>query len=157
ERTRPARDGGHGGGARTAASAVGRELPPPRLPAAGASDLRGAAAGRHHHASRRELRSAAAPARHDRTARAHGAARGPAAQGPAPGAMRAAPGARLDWRCRASGPLRGALRVPGDKSITHRALILGALARGTSEITGALDAEDCRATAAALRALGARI
>ena len=63
----------------------------------------------------------------------------------------------LDWSCRASGRLRGRLRVPGDKSITQRALILGALAEGTSEITGALDSQDCRSTAAALRALGAQI
>jgi 3-phosphoshikimate 1-carboxyvinyltransferase len=71
--------------------------------------------------------------------------------------MSSVPGARLDWRCLPSGPLRGTLRVPGDKSITHRALILGALAHGTSEISGALDADDCRATAAALRDLGAKI
>lgn len=45
-------------------------------------------------------------------------------------------------------------RVPGDKSVTHRALILGALADGTSEIRGALDSADTRATLDALRALG---
>ncbi|HET7674992.1 MAG TPA: 3-phosphoshikimate 1-carboxyvinyltransferase [Gammaproteobacteria bacterium] len=55
------------------------------------------------------------------------------------------------------GTLGGALRVPGDKSISHRALILGALADGTSEISGILDGADCRATAAALGALGAHI
>ncbi|MGH8426713.1 MAG: 3-phosphoshikimate 1-carboxyvinyltransferase [Gammaproteobacteria bacterium] len=52
--------------------------------------------------------------------------------------------------------LRGRLSVPGDKSITHRALILAALASGESHIEGALDAADTRATAAALAALGAR-
>jgi len=62
-----------------------------------------------------------------------------------------------DWWCHGAGALRGTLRVPGDKSITQRALILSALAAGTSEIEGALDAQDCRSTAAALSALGARI
>lgn len=51
-------------------------------------------------------------------------------------------------------PLTGRLRVPGDKSITHRAILLGALADGTTEIRGYLDAEDCWRTAAACRALG---
>ena len=45
-------------------------------------------------------------------------------------------------------------RVPGDKSITHRALIFGALGDGRSELSGLLDAADTRSTAAALRALG---
>ena len=53
--------------------------------------------------------------------------------------------------------LRGDLRVPGDKSISHRALMLAAVARGDSEITGFLESTDCLATLAALRALGADI
>jgi len=57
---------------------------------------------------------------------------------------------------RTSGPLAGAIRVPGDKSISHRALMLGALAIGKTEITGLLEGEDVLATAAALNALGAR-
>jgi 3-phosphoshikimate 1-carboxyvinyltransferase len=48
----------------------------------------------------------------------------------------------------------GRLRVPGDKSITHRALVLAALAPGASVLEGCLDAGDCRATLAALAALG---
>src|SRR5690348_4881755 len=55
----------------------------------------------------------------------------------------------------ASGPLTGTIRVPGDKSISHRALMLGALAIGRTEITGLLEGEDVLATAAALNALGA--
>lgn len=51
----------------------------------------------------------------------------------------------------------GALRPPGDKSISHRALILGALAVGKSSISGLLEGEDVLATAAALRAMGATI
>jgi 3-phosphoshikimate 1-carboxyvinyltransferase len=62
-----------------------------------------------------------------------------------------------DWWCRPARTLRGSLRVPGDKSITHRALILGALAAGPTVIEGALDAEDCRSTMNALSALGVRI
>jgi 3-phosphoshikimate 1-carboxyvinyltransferase len=54
-------------------------------------------------------------------------------------------------------PLSGVVRVPGDKSISHRALMLGALAVGRTEITGLLESEDVLATAAALRALGAAI
>jgi 3-phosphoshikimate 1-carboxyvinyltransferase len=57
---------------------------------------------------------------------------------------------------RPSGPLAGAIRVSGDKSISHRALMLGALAIGRTEITGLLEGEDVLATAAALNALGAR-
>jgi 3-phosphoshikimate 1-carboxyvinyltransferase len=56
-----------------------------------------------------------------------------------------------------SGPLSGAVRVPGDKSISHRALMLSALAVGTSRIDGLLEGEDVLATAAAMRAMGAMI
>ena len=57
----------------------------------------------------------------------------------------------------ASGPLRGEARVPGDKSISHRALMLGAVARGVTRIEGLSQGGDVRSTAAALRAMGARI
>ncbi|WP_114520173.1 3-phosphoshikimate 1-carboxyvinyltransferase [Altererythrobacter sp. ZODW24] len=56
-----------------------------------------------------------------------------------------------------SGPLKGRIRVPGDKSISHRALMLSALAIGESTITGLLEGEDVLATAAAMRAMGADI
>ena len=55
------------------------------------------------------------------------------------------------------GPLRGRARVPGDKSISHRALILSALAVGESRIEGMLESEDIIATVAALWAMGADI
>jgi 3-phosphoshikimate 1-carboxyvinyltransferase len=58
---------------------------------------------------------------------------------------------------RSSGALTGKVRVPGDKSISHRALILGALAVGQSRITGLLEGEDVLNTAKAMRALGARV
>src|SRR3546814_9117032 len=54
-----------------------------------------------------------------------------------------------------STPLIGTVRVPGDKSISHRALMLGALAVGESVIEGLLEGEDVLATAAAMRAMGA--
>ena len=54
-----------------------------------------------------------------------------------------------------SGPLKGRVRVPGDKSISHRALILGALAVGETRIGGLLEGEDVLNTAKAVRALGA--
>ncbi len=54
-------------------------------------------------------------------------------------------------------PLSGTHRVPGDKSISHRALMFGALAIGTTEIEGLLEGEDVLRTAAAMRALGATV
>jgi 3-phosphoshikimate 1-carboxyvinyltransferase len=56
-----------------------------------------------------------------------------------------------------SAPLAGRLGVPGDKSISHRALMFGALAVGTTRITGLLEGEDVLRTAAAMRALGAEV
>ena len=53
--------------------------------------------------------------------------------------------------------MSGTIRVPGDKSISHRSLILASLADGESRIRGILDSEDVRATAEALRTLGAAI
>ncbi len=58
---------------------------------------------------------------------------------------------------RPSGPLRGAVRAPGDKSISHRALILGALAEGETRIEGLLEGADVLATARAAQALGAEV
>jgi 3-phosphoshikimate 1-carboxyvinyltransferase len=55
------------------------------------------------------------------------------------------------------GPLLGTIAVPGDKSISHRALMFGALAHGRSRILGLSDGGDVAATAAAMRAMGARI
>ncbi|MCB1777983.1 MAG: 3-phosphoshikimate 1-carboxyvinyltransferase, partial [Candidatus Competibacteraceae bacterium] len=55
------------------------------------------------------------------------------------------------------GALQGRLRVPGDKSISHRAIMLGALAEGVTTITGFLEGEDCLATLNAFRAMGVRI
>lgn len=56
-----------------------------------------------------------------------------------------------------SPPLRGCAAVPGDKSISHRALILGALAEGETRIEGLLESLDTHATVAALQAFGARV
>jgi 3-phosphoshikimate 1-carboxyvinyltransferase len=58
---------------------------------------------------------------------------------------------------RRGAPLQGRLRVPGDKSISHRALILGALTVGKTTVGGLLEGEDVLHTAAAMRALGARL
>ncbi|KQM97620.1 3-phosphoshikimate 1-carboxyvinyltransferase [Sphingomonas sp. Leaf25] len=57
----------------------------------------------------------------------------------------------------ASGPLKGTAPVPGDKSISHRSLMLSALAVGTSRVTGLLEGEDVLSTAGAMRAMGAHI
>ncbi len=54
-------------------------------------------------------------------------------------------------------PLSGRVAVPGDKSISHRALLLGALARGTTRVRGLLASEDTASTRAAVEALGVRV
>jgi 3-phosphoshikimate 1-carboxyvinyltransferase len=64
---------------------------------------------------------------------------------------------RLDWTSHTGRALQGSVRVPGDKSVSHRALMLGALADGISHIRGFLEGEDTRATAAVLQQLGVRI
>ena len=58
---------------------------------------------------------------------------------------------------RRGGPLRGRVRAPGDKSISHRALIFGALATGMTEIEGLLEGDDVLATAQAMRSFGAKV
>jgi len=58
---------------------------------------------------------------------------------------------------KSTGPLSGRVRVPGDKSISHRSLMLSALAVGESTVEGLLEGEDVLATAAAMRAMGADI
>ena len=55
------------------------------------------------------------------------------------------------------GALTGEAQVPGDKSISHRSVLLGAIAEGTTEVRGFLEGEDTRATAAAMRAMGVTI
>ena len=60
-------------------------------------------------------------------------------------------------KARRSGPLRGTVAAPGDKSISQRALILGALSVGETRITGLLEADDVLNTAAALRQFGAQL
>ena len=66
-------------------------------------------------------------------------------------------GVRIDWCVAPGGALRGSLDVPGDKSISHRALMIAAIAEGESRISGFLEAADTHATAAILGALGVRI
>jgi len=53
-----------------------------------------------------------------------------------------------------SGPLRGRIRVPGDKSISHRSIMLSSIAQGRSEVTGFLEGEDCLRTMECFRAMG---
>ncbi len=61
------------------------------------------------------------------------------------------PAATQPLMSRKSGALQGAVSVPGDKSISHRALLLGALAEGRTEITGLLELDDVLGTARALQ------
>ena len=63
----------------------------------------------------------------------------------------------LPLTARRSGALQGRVRVPGDKSISHRALIFGALAVGETRISGLLEGEDVLNTGKAMSALGARV
>ena len=55
------------------------------------------------------------------------------------------------------GPMRGSTRVPGDKSISHRAVLFSAMAEGTSRVSGVLDSADVRSSIGAVRALGAQV
>lgn len=62
-----------------------------------------------------------------------------------------------ELRVRAAGPLKGTMRVPGDKSISHRAVILASIARGQTRVKGLLESDDVRATMSAFQAMGVRI
>ena len=64
---------------------------------------------------------------------------------------------RLDWVSRPTATLQGDVVVPGDKSVSHRSMMLSAIAEGTSHIRGFLEGEDTRATAAVLAQLGVSI
>ena len=64
---------------------------------------------------------------------------------------------REDWIASPKGPLQGTLDVPGDKSVSHRAIMLAAVADGTSRIDGFLEGDDTRATAAIFERMGVRI
>ena len=64
---------------------------------------------------------------------------------------------RIDWTSSPSGPLGGEVVIPGDKSVSHRAVMFAALAEGTSTISGFLEGEDTRATARAFAQMGVRI
>ncbi|MEQ9694721.1 3-phosphoshikimate 1-carboxyvinyltransferase [Shimia sp. SDUM112013] len=66
-------------------------------------------------------------------------------------------GTLIPMTSRACGPLTGEAHVPGDKSISHRSLILGAMAVGETRITGLLEGEDVLDTAKAMRAFGATV
>jgi 3-phosphoshikimate 1-carboxyvinyltransferase len=61
------------------------------------------------------------------------------------------------YRVAAGGCVRGEVAIPGDKSVSHRALLLGAIADGRTEVEGFLESEDCLATLRAMRALGVGI
>ena len=63
----------------------------------------------------------------------------------------------VNFRVFPGGNLQGVARVPGDKSISHRSIMLGSIAEGVTHITGFLDAEDCLATLNAFRAMGVEI
>ncbi len=65
--------------------------------------------------------------------------------------------AQRQFTVKPGGALSGACRVPGDKSISHRAVMLGAIAEGETEVSGFLQGDDAMATLAAMRALGVRI
>ena len=64
---------------------------------------------------------------------------------------------KVQFVARPGGRLVGTLRVPGDKSISHRSIMLGSLAEGTTRVSGFLEGEDSLATLRAFRAMGVRI
>lgn len=63
----------------------------------------------------------------------------------------------LTWTVAPGGTPNGTVRVPGDKSISHRSVMLGSLAEGVTEVSGFLDGEDCLCTMKAFQAMGVRI
>jgi 3-phosphoshikimate 1-carboxyvinyltransferase len=65
--------------------------------------------------------------------------------------------ANLKYRVEPGGGLSGSLRVPGDKSISHRSIMLGSLADGVTQVSGFLEGEDSLATLNAFRAMGVEI
>lgn len=71
--------------------------------------------------------------------------------------MTSAPPPAIDFLTRPGQPLRGSLRVPGDKSISHRALMLGAIAEGDTHISGFLAGEDTHSTLGALAQMGVHV
>lgn len=66
-------------------------------------------------------------------------------------------GRTLNWTVAPGGTPSGSVRVPGDKSISHRSVMLGSLAEGVTDVTGFLDGEDCLCTMKAFQAMGVRI
>lgn len=66
-------------------------------------------------------------------------------------------GTDMDWIASKGAPLHGELAVPGDKSVSHRAIMLASLADGSSRIDGFLEGEDARATETIFRRMGVRI
>src|SRR5690606_21830134 len=62
-----------------------------------------------------------------------------------------------NWRVEPSPAVRGRVRVPGDKSISHRSVMLGGIAEGQTEVTGFLAGADCLATLEAFRAMGVAV
>lgn len=63
----------------------------------------------------------------------------------------------VTYRLQPGGRMAGRIRVPGDKSISHRTIMLGALAEGVTEVSGFLEGEDALATIEAFRSMGVRI
>jgi 3-phosphoshikimate 1-carboxyvinyltransferase len=63
----------------------------------------------------------------------------------------------VQFKVQPSGPLKGRIRVPGDKSISHRSIMLGSIAEGTTTVTGFLEGDDSLATLAAFKAMGVEI
>src|SRR4029453_318169 len=83
--------------------------------------------------------------RHSRAERAHA------------GGARESAAPMTEYLVEPSSRVAGTVRVPGDKSISHRALMLGGIAEGITEVRGFLESEDCLATMRAMRALGVQI
>ena len=66
-------------------------------------------------------------------------------------------GTPIPMTSRPCGPLKGEAHVPGDKSMSHRSIMLGALAEGTTRVSGFLEGDDALATLATFRAMGVSI
>src|SRR5690606_34146065 len=155
-RRQPRAAGGAGRGAAHAGAggiAVADQFPAGGVRRAGRAHRSGAGRTRRDPAPDGRLRPGRVPAHH----RGHGRRKRAPAGGAGRGAGMSATAVVADWIATRGTPLRGELAVPGDKSVSHRAIMLGAIAEGVTRVGGFLEGEDTRATAAIFARLGVRI
>src|SRR6185295_10818420 len=150
--------------ARAPGPALGGQLCVGRFGSPGRANLRRVVTPRGDRKTGRQLWATEPPAYHDRHARADATRDRGASLGTrkphvtrTPTGSAVVPARRFSYRVQPVSNVRGTLTVPGDKSISHRSLMLAGIAEGQTIVNGFLESEDCLATLAAMRALGVPI